>query len=154
MKKCFLVIYLFFVFIFLTGCSGKQQNNFPDCEVPLEHMNNEMTIQRISKSYELHQPIVIKLSNNTINKITSDPSDFKIVIFKKSEKQKDWTIIDNSSNSLGSERRIINSNSSVYFGFYPDLLGIDEETEVYVCIYANISDSQGLIGVSGKFLLN
>jgi len=141
-------------FLFLSGCSGKQTNNFPDCEVLLEHMNNEMTVQHINNSYELHQPIVIKLSNNTNNKITTDPPDFKITIYKKAENQNDWTIIDNSSNSIPNEKRIINSNSSVYFVFFPDLLGIDKKTQVYVCIYANISNSQELIGASGIFLLN
>lgn len=149
MRKLFILALLCFLF----GCSVNQDVDSPDCGILEEHLNTEMRILPVHETYELNQPIVVKLENQTQGLLVSDPNDFKIKIYKKSKESNDWIVIGNSSKSTGLERRIIESNSSVYFGFFPDLLDVEATTEIFVCLYAYIYESQDLIGATYYFSL-
>ncbi len=153
MKICLFRMVLIISFLFLSGCSGKHTNNFPDCDVPLEHMNNEMTIVELHNSYELSQPLVVKLKNNTNDILVSTDSDFEIKIFKKIDLPDGWEVVNNHPSSPEFESRSINGNSSVYYVFFPDLLGEDKNTEIFVCIFANNSVNQKLLAASANFFL-
>jgi hypothetical protein len=148
MKK---YILLFFITLFLSGCSNRQVNKLPDCEVPDDHQNNEIVIIPLFKYYSTEDSIVVKVKNNS-DSLISASYDFNLQIFQYDDTN-EWKEINNISIYLQKNSINIPSQSTKFFGFDPKISNTTKQARIFICIYAVDENTKEKVGASKEFTL-
>jgi hypothetical protein len=160
-RKYYLIVYIFMIFVLLTGCAASKISKFPDCGVKPENLNSEIGIfieedwNTFKNGDEITFDVYIKNKNTQV----VAPVSFNNQIFIYDFESDEWLETENLMVILDDSDLILDSQHPlVIYGVVPLLSDKEKENTVYICVNGNLVSKDGksdnLVGASVKVKLH
>jgi hypothetical protein len=139
----------------LVGCSEKGAQQIPDCGIPQEHLNQEITIYFIKdlNSYKIGDFVATYILLEKKIEISA-PIDFNARLFKYDSEAQKWEEVKNSVTYIGGDAILNSKNTSYPLSVNPDVQNTEGPVKMFLCIKGNINNElRQIVGANTVFSL-